>query len=401
MTPFTTRLHGILLVAGTSIGGGMLALPVLTGQVGFFPSLTVYFFCWLFMASTGLLFLEITLWMRKDVNIVTMAGQTLGKWGKVTAWCLYLFLFYCLTLAYIVGAGDLIVDVFHNWITLKEWQGQILFLTLFGPLVCIGAWIIGRLNPLLMLGLAISYLVFVVMGMPYVSNNLLLEMKWSKIWIAFPITFTAFAYQGTVPTLVSYMNRNPVHIRQAILIGSFLPFIAYAIWQWLILGIVPAEGPGSLQEAISQGQNAVQPLKNILNVSGVYIAGQYFAFFALITSFFGVTLGLLDFLADGLNIKKTVKGKLFLCLLIFIPPFFFAFFYPHLFLIALEFAGGIGCALLLGLLPILMVWSGRYRLGFKGEYQVSGGKPFLCVLILFVAIELICEFFVRTRIITG
>ena len=36
-----TLLRGILLVAGTSIGGGMLALPVLTGQIGFFPSLLV------------------------------------------------------------------------------------------------------------------------------------------------------------------------------------------------------------------------------------------------------------------------------------------------------------------------------------------------------------------------
>ena len=390
----TKRIHGILLVAGTSIGGGMLALPILTGQLGFIPSLFIYLLCWLFMAATGLLFLEITLWMAKDTNIVSMAQHTLGKWGKAAAWCLYIFLFYCLTLAYIVGAGDLIIDLFQGWAALQPWQAQLLFLAVFGPLVCIGSWIIGRLNPFLMAGLAVSYLTFVIMGIPHVSKDLLAHVEWSKIWIALPITFTAFAYQGIIPTLVTYMERRHTEIRQAILIGSFLPFIAYAVWQWLILGIVPPTGPGSLKEAAELGQNAVHPLRAILHTSGVYAAGQSFAFFALVTSFFGVTLGLLDFLADGLKVKKTAAGKVWLCLLIFVPPFIFALTHPHIFLIALEFAGGIGCALLLGLLPVLMVWSKRYRMGNK-QYESVGGKPILLLLMAFVLIELICEALLR------
>ncbi|MES2272690.1 MAG: aromatic amino acid transport family protein, partial [Chlamydiota bacterium] len=50
---------GTLLVAGTSIGAGMLALPVVTASGGFLPALFVYFLCWLFMTCTGLLLLEI------------------------------------------------------------------------------------------------------------------------------------------------------------------------------------------------------------------------------------------------------------------------------------------------------------------------------------------------------
>ena len=387
---FSRRIHGILLVAGTSIGGGMLALPILTGQLGFIPSLFVYLACWLFMAATGLLFLEITLWMGGEANIVSMAERTLGRWGKSAAWGLYLFLFYCLTLAYIVGAGELIVDLLRGWIPLQPWQGQLLFLLLFAPPVSMGAWLIGRLNPFLMAGLALSYLVFVVMGIPHVSKELLAEVNWSKLWAALPITFTAFAYQGIIPTLVTYMNRQAAETRQAILIGSFLPFVAYAVWQWLILGIVPLEGTGGLKEAAQLGQNAIQPLRNILNATGVYAAGQSFAFFALLTSFFGVTLGLLDFLADGLKVKKTATGKAWLCLLIFIPPYVFALTHPHIFLKALEFAGGFGCALLLGLLPVLMVWSKRYKMGYR-DHAVGGGKLLLSFLILFVCIELICE----------
>jgi tyrosine-specific transport protein len=395
MNTYGHLVRGILLIAGTSIGGGMLALPVLTSQVGFFPSLVIYFMCWLFMMSTGLLFLEVSTWMGKGANIISMAEYTLGRAGKIAAWCLYLFLFYCLTLAYIVGAGNLIAEAINGSVT--DWQAQVLFLLLFAPFVYAGAQLVGRFNVFLMLGLGISYLAFVVLGFPHVQMNLLSASNWSKAWTALPITFTAFAYQGTIPTLIEYMKRDVKHTRLAIIIGSFLPLIAYTIWQGLILGIVPLEGPNSLDEAIQSGQNAVQPLKNILDISSVYVVGQYFAFFALLTSFFGVTLGLLDFWADGLKVKKTPWTKFWLCLLIFVPPLIFAFVHPHVFLMALDYAGGFGCALLLGLMPVLMVWSGRYRMGLTGDYKVCGGRWLLLGLMLFVLVELVCQFAVISR----
>lgn len=390
-TDTSHKIRGALLIAGTTIGAGVLALPVLTGAAGFFPSLLVYFFCWLFMASTGLLFLEVSLWMPEGANIVTMAEKTLGKIGKIAAWCLYLFLFYCLTLAYIVGSGNIFVEAFSPFATLQPWQGQLLFLLLFIPFVYAGARVVGKLNVLLMIGLGASYFAFVVLGAPHVNSTLLLHAEWGHLWYALPISFIAFAYQGTVPTLVSYLHRDVKAIRWAILVGSFVPFVAYVIWQWLILGIVPVDGPYGLLETIQEGQTAVHPLRAALNTSTVYVVGQYFAFFALVTSFFGVTLGLLDFLADGIGIQKDRNGKLLLCAMIFIPPFLFALIHPHVFLMALEYAGGFGTSLLLGLLPILMVWKGRYYLKIKSEYEVEGGRPFLLLLTAFVLLEVGCQ----------
>lgn len=114
------------------------------------------------------------------------------------------------------------------------------------------------------------------------------------------------------------------------------------------------------------------------------------------TSFLGVTLGLLDFLADGLNVSKTSKTKWWLTSLVFIPPLLVSLTNPRLFLIALDFAGGFGCALLLGLLPILMVWSGRYRLKLTSGYSLPGGKVLLSILILFVILELVVMFYKLT-----
>lgn len=40
-----TLFKAILLVAGTTIGGGMLAMPLTTAEGGFFPALFLFFVC--------------------------------------------------------------------------------------------------------------------------------------------------------------------------------------------------------------------------------------------------------------------------------------------------------------------------------------------------------------------
>ena len=389
MSKKVTVLGGSLLVAGTAIGGGMLALPVLTSLAGFIPSIVVYLLCWLFMASTGLLFLEVSQWMKGESNIISMADYTFGKSGRYFAWVLYLFLFYCLLIAYVVGSGNIITELSQS--VIPDWLGPILFVILFAPLILIPTSLASKLNIVLVAGLILSYVAFIALGLPSVKFELLKDLDWSKSLMVLPIAFTSFAYQGIIPTLVNHMHGDIRSVRKTILIGSFIPFIAYIIWEGLILGIVPVEGAGGLAEALAQGNNAVYPLRHFIQNPYVYYIGQSFAFFALVTSFLGVSLGLRDFLADGLRISQDLKGKIFLAGLIYIFPLVIGVLYPHIFLSALDYAGGFGCALLLGLLPILMVWKGRYYFGKLEEVQLPGGRITLGILAAFVLFEVISE----------
>jgi len=294
-------------------------------------------------------------------------------------------------LVYVTGCGNLASQLFPELV--PENLGPLLFVLFFAPFVFAGARAVGRVNTFLMAGLGIFYFAFVYYGAPYVKTELLLHSDWKKTLVGLPVAFTAFAYQGVVPTLIHYLNYDPKQARKAILIGSVIPLIAYIIWQVLILGIVPVEGPGGLYEAYLNGDNAVHPLRNFLDSAKIYHIGQYFAFFALVTSFFGVGIGLLDFLADGLKIKKTAKGRFGLSLLVFLPPLAVASYNPHLFLIALSYAGGFGCALLLGLLPILMVWVGRYRMKLPSAYSLAGGRPLLALMALFILFEVLVQIY--------
>ncbi|CDR34167.1 amino acid permease [Criblamydia sequanensis] len=390
MTQTDRMLKGALLVAGTSIGGGMLALPVETFWGGFLPSIVIYFICWALMASTGLLILETSLWMHEESNLVSMAEKTTGSYGKIFAWVLYLFLFYMLTLAYVTGCGGLLRELFHNQISEKA--APWIFAGLFAPFIFSGPRVVSKLNVFLMAGLFIFYFAFVYFGISHIKIDLLKRIDISKSLIGLPVAFTAFAYQGIVPTLFGYLKHDAKATRKAILIGSSLPFFAYVLWQGLIMGIVPPFGEGSLSEAHQLGQNAVYPLKGYLQDPRIYVVGQFFSFFALITSFFGVTLGLLDFLADGLKVRKTPKGRFLLCLATLMPPLLITLYNPNLFLSSLSLAGGFGCALLLGLLPVVMVYKGRYEKKFEEKsYRFPGGKGVLIFIAAFILFEVLIE----------
>ena len=56
-----------------------------------------------------------------------------------------------------------------------------------------------------------------------------------------------------------------------------------------------------------------------------------------------------------------------------------------------SFAGGICAMVLFGILPIWMVWVGRYRRKHPSEYHVSGGKASLIIGLLFAFLVIGCE----------
>ncbi len=396
MKGISSLLGGALLVTGTAIGAGMLALPVATCLGGFVPACLIYLICWLFMAAAGLLLLEICLWMPEDANIISMASHLLGPAGKLVSWVLYIFLFYCLMIAYTSGGGNfmgLVIEKLTGY-AVPRWCSLALFVVIFGLIVHFGARLVDRVNAILIIGLIATYVGFAVVGSSEVDLSRLQQTDlWQGI-LALPIVFASFSYQGIIPSLTNYLRRSAKKVRFAIWVGTGLPFLIYILWEFLILGIIPVEGPNGLLQTKEAGLSAVEPLRHLLATPWVSALGQGFAFFALTTSFLGVGLGLTDFLADGLKIPKRGFNKWALTLTVFIPPFFIAYGNPAIFLKALTYAGGIGCAILLGLLPVIMVWVGRYRRGYMSHIQLYGGRPLLGLMALFVLFELLIESFI-------
>ena len=174
------------------------------------------------------------------------------------------------------------------------------------------------------------------------------------------------------------MRHDLKKLRWTLVVGSLLPLVIYILWQVLILGVVPIKGDVSLMQALKEGESATIPLTQIVTNGWIKTGAHFFSFFAVVTSFLGVTLSLSDFLTDGFKIKKSWEGRLIACLLTFVPPLVFVFVYQRGFVVALEYAGAF-VAILLIFLPAMMVW----KLKTPRFYTTFWGKCLLIFVILF------------------
>lgn len=391
-----TILSAMFLVAGSSIGGGMLALPVATGINGFVPSMIVMLICWFMMTLTGLYLLEVSLWMEEGVHINTMTHRILGNFGRWISWVLYLFICYASIVAYTAAGGlqiTLAIDHLFN-ISINKDIGCAIFVILFGLVLYLGSVIVGRVNAVLFIAMIASYIALVGIAVPEVNVKFLSYQRWNGFLLAIPLMLASFSYQTMVPSLTPYLKRNLNGLRWAVIGGTSITFLVYAIWQLMMLGIVPVEGKNGLAQALINGEPATRFINEHVDSSFVSTIAHYFAFFAVVTSFLGIALGLFDFLSDGLKIKKVGVGNVILGFLIVVPTLIFATQFERIFITALDSSGGYGDTILNGLIPIMMIWIGRYRMGYKNTFHV-GGKPLLIVVFVFFFCCLILEILVH------
>lgn len=380
----TNTLSAMFLVAGTCIGGGMLALPIATGISGFLPSITVMAVCWLMMTATALLLLEVSLWMEEGVHVITMSSRLLGVPARLLSWVLYLFICYASLVAYTAAGG---VQIGHALGIGRDW-GAAFFIIVFGAVIYLGSHTVGRVNSILFIALIAAYVALVGAGSTEIKPQLLAHQNWSTALLALPLLLTSFSFQTMVPSLTPYLKKHVKGLRLAIIGGTFITFIVYALWEALILGIVPIGGSNGLTEALRGGIPPTQFLSQHVEWGWIGQLAEYFAFFAIVTSFLGIALGLFDFLADGLKIKKEGWGQLGLGLLIAFPTLIAAILFERIFLLALDTTGGYGDTILNGLIPVMMVWVGRYKMGYNQGHQLPGGKPVLIAIGLFFAAAL-------------
>jgi len=371
---------GVLLVAGTTIGAGMLALPVMSSFVGFMPSIAIFLLCWGVMLATAFFFLDANFAVEGEPNLISMVHKTLGGWGKGLSWIVYLLLLYSLTAAYISASSPLFVSAvqYVTGYTMPHWLGPFCLPLIFGFFVYLGTLGVDVINRILMLGLCVSYLLLVGFLPEHIDGALLTHVDWDPTLMIFPVVITSFGYHIIIPSLTTYMNHDKKKLRWILVVGSLLPLVIYLLWQVLILGIVPLSGENGLVHAWQHGASATQPLTQIVTNPWIKVGAHFFSFFAIVTSFLGVTLSLSDFLTDGFKIKKSWEGRLMACLLTFIPPLIFVLTYQRGFFVALEYAGAF-VAILLIFLPAMMAW----KLEKPRFYSTVWGRTLLVFIIFF------------------
>ncbi|WP_283011049.1 tyrosine transporter TyrP [Cronobacter turicensis] len=374
-------LGSIFIVAGTTIGAGMLAMPLAAAGVGFGVTALLLFLLWAVMCYTALLLVEVYQHHPASTGLGTLALHYLGKPGQWLAGFSMLFLMYALTAAYISGAGELLASSLNQWLDMRitPATGVLAFTLVGGLIVSIGTHSVDMVNRLLFTAKTVFLVVMLAMMMPHIHqvNLLTLPVEKGLALSALPVIFTSFGFHGSVPSVVSYMKGDVRKLKLVFITGSAIPLVAYLFWQLATLGAIPSDTFMGLLANHAGLNGLLQAVRDVVASPHVELAVHLFADLALATSFLGVSLGLFDYLADMFKRRRTVAGRAQSGLMTFVPPLAFALFYPQGFVMALGYAG-VALAVLALLLPALLAWQSRKR--HAAAWQVAGGNIMLAVI---------------------
>ena len=391
-------LDSILLIAGTTVGAGALALPAVTYEAGFLVSSVSLVLAAIFSISTGLLIAEVVintlrerqmLWegeggggkdTRNDLSLTSISVSLLklDNQSKLAIVLPYLLLHYACLCAYCVKGSQVV----QGWLHTDFSSGLAAFtLSLGGLCFTLPSKSMDRLNSTLvtLLGLSFVGLLAVAAG-GFEAEHLIERFNPPAILSAVPIILLSFVYHNVVPLLVTRVEEpwergNPRSIQNSIVAGVSIPLVIFLLWEAAVLG----------SGAISPGSDPLLMLSHQSSSSGLFV--DSFTLLAVSTSFIAFVFSLSGFISDAFDIRGGVETKASLYLVTLLPPVIWAMGDPTSFIAALDIGGTYGVMLLFGVLPPLLSYAQRYNQEGDGDrlregrvQLLGGGKPALYVI---------------------
>ena len=397
-----------LLVSGTMIGAGMLAMPLTSAGIGFTFTVVLLISLWILLTYSALLFVEVYQTTESDSGIGTLSALYFGNAGRVVSTTVMFVFLYALLAAYISGGGEILMKATQSTgllgqdgviantspeMTLKIFIG--IFTVFFGSFVIISTKVVDGFNRLLFFVMlaALVVVMFVMFPKASVQNLMAMPLDNALIISAAPIFFTSYGFHGSIPSLVKYMEGDVRGLRIAIVAGSAITLVGYILWQLSTHGVL---SQGEFTQILKENPTLYGLIEASRHITGSEIiasAVQLFSALALVTSFLGVALGLFDCTEDmlrkGLHINA---GRLLLGAITFLPPVLFAYFYPD-FIAALSYAGQM-FAFFAVVLPVGLVWKARRRYP-NLPYRVAGGDIALIIALVIGIVVACIPFFVK------
>ena len=375
----------VLLITGTTVGAGMLGLPIKTGLSGLFPSILAMIVVWGLMLSTAwILASRIIASDHTTSDLPTLFQQELGTPGKWLSIIGYLTIFYGLLVAYLSGASSILVNLVQLPLARQTWI--IIFFIVATGIILFGLDLVRKGNAVIMTVLGISFVFLLIKTGQNLNPQHLSYTDWHFVPSALPIIVCAFAFHAIIPTVCRSLKWQSRACWQALFMGTLLALVLNALWVIVVIGALPLAGQGqeNILAAFHANLPATVPLSMVFHSKVITTAGMFFSLTAIITSYFGVGIAFMGFFRDIISSFGKKSNRFKEALLTFGPPFVVALVYPNLFLKALDLVGGIGLLLVFGCLPGLMLIKSKRK---QAIWQRFGGYAMLCLFGLLIILE--------------
>tara|TARA_B100001057_G_scaffold493392_1_gene587704 strand:- start:783 stop:1937 length:1155 start_codon:yes stop_codon:yes gene_type:complete len=373
-----------LIIAGTALGAGMLAIPMVLAQFGLLYGTMLMVLICFGTTYAALLLLEATIKAGGGLGLNSIARKTLGKKGQLITNGLLYALLICLLMAYILGAGDLLSKLLYNFgVEITATTSQITFTLIAGAVVASGTGVIDKLNrALFFVMLASLFATMAFLAPSMTQDNLMQVTSHNHVDLikTSAILFTSFGFMVVIPTLVSYNHEaTDKQLRNMVIVGSLIPLVCYLCWLFAVVG--------NLSEEQFRSFHNVSDLMAAFEAQSPWVGTvlSIFTGLALLTSFFGVAMSLFNQNRDMFNQNTAVTY----CIS-FILPLAGSLLAADKFLQVLNYAGII-LVFLAVFVPLAMVHKQRFMKVAEDRYSAEGGKPMVLFSLLFGCFLLISQ----------
>lgn len=300
-------LGSIFMVAGSTIGAGMLVMPINSAFVGFgttFLELTIFFGL---MLIPALAIAECCQFAPQGTSIAGIMQRTYGNVGYISNTILLYVFAYSLASAYISGITGILAHLLGVPVGLQK-LFTIACLIPLGLIVVVSTKVADLINRAMFYIMVIAFILLVIMSVGNIDFSYLKSAPVSSQAVvkSLPIFFLAFGFHMLVPSLADYLDRNVKDLKFAIVVGLSIPFVIFVIWNLVIHGQATQEqlinfskesGNINIATVIAQGSE-----HKVLN-----LAVTIFSITALITSFIGLSTALITQLKE--NFKKPLDAQ--------------------------------------------------------------------------------------------
>ncbi len=393
------QIGAILLVAGTCLGSGMIALPLVLANLGLVPALGLMAVIWYFTYYTSLIHLELNLQAGKGVSLGTLGRQFSGKIASYLGFSSIKWLSYALLAAYLYGGSSIFQKLLSTYVggiypirSIATLYAAVAIFVLLLPLK-----LIDYINSLLFVGL-LGVVAFLLTGLatslewthlPLFMPGMTQFSVWRTI---IPVMLTSFGFQVIFHILMHYCGPQSLRLKRAFFWGSLLPACVYALWTISILGTLYHHTPAfyqAMQNGTVEVGDLIHALSSIAKWPFIQLLVWWISLLAIITSVLGVGVGLCDSIKDMLlhKIPQAPIRSLTAALITILPAYTIALVIPNAFLTMLGFAGLI-LVFIAVFLPYYLLKQGHFK---HLHYPELRNKSLLKGALLLGGIIVVCE----------
>lgn len=380
-------LGSTLIIAGTAVGAGMLAMPLTSAQMGFGLTLLLLTLLWGLLTFTAVLYAEVHQYNKNDAGIASLAEQYFGSAGRLFVNFVLLFFMYAVLTAYVTGSGNLLLGILPEFENSEFVQkiSSLIFAVGLGAIVTTGISVADVANRI---SFGVKVLVFVVLVIVLLNKVSLPNLQATPtdnllFFSAMPVFFMTFGFHICTPTINEYLDGDNRKVKLSCILGATGIFIIYVVWQFATHGVLTQSVLIDVLNKDPSLNGLIEAFKVVTGSTIISEMVRVFSLLALVTSYIGVALGLSSAVKDLLMHFKLKHNRLIIGLITFVPPIIVGFTYPQIFLSAFAFAGII-FAFIGVFLPVALAYKSR-KVYPNGEHT-RGGTLSLVLAVIFAVI---------------